>query len=67
MSVEDYMKQNGIYQLYEEMKKVRTKENDKVKEEIESEYQGGSGSGSGTITPSEIVDNTDIDNLFKDE
>lgn len=73
MSVEDYMKQNGLYQLYTEMAKIRSKENQETKketiEEVESSSESGSGSGSGTgpgSEDSEIASDEDIDSLFTD-
>ena len=66
MAVKDYLREQGMKQLYEEMRKIREIENAKTKEEVIEEVGGGgSGGGSGTPSePKERINNDDIDNIF---
>ena len=64
MAVKDYLREQGMKQLYEEMIKIREIENAKTKEEVIEEVGGG---GSGGGTPSELkerINNDDIDDIF---
>ena len=64
MAVKDYLREQGMKQLYEEMRKIREIENTKTKEEVIEEV-GGGGSGGGTPSePKERINNDDIDNIF---
>lgn len=64
MAVKDYLREQGMKQLYEEMIKIREIENAKTKEEVIEEV-GGGGSGGGTPSePKERINNDDIDNIF---
>jgi hypothetical protein len=63
MAVKDYLREQGMKQLYEEMRKIREIENAKTKEEVIEEV--GSGGGGGTPSePKERINNDDIDNIF---
>ena len=66
MAVKDYLREQGMKQLYEEMRKIREIENAKTKEEVIEEVGGGgSGGGSGTPSePKERINNDDIDDIF---
>ena len=64
MAVKDYLREQGMKQLYEEMIKIREIENAKTKEEVIEEV-GSGGSGGGTPSePKERINNDDIDNIF---
>lgn len=64
MAVKDYLREQGMKQLYEEMIKIREIENAKTKEEVIEEV-GGGGSGGGTPSePKERINNDDIDDIF---
>ena len=69
MTVENYLREQGLSQVFEEMRKLREQENNKTKEEIIEEY-GGGGSGQGPDSPevpNEAIDDNDIDGLFDQE
>ena len=62
MAVKDYLREQGMKQLYEEMIKIREIENAKTKEEVIEEVGGG---GGGTPSePKERINNDDIDDIF---
>lgn len=62
MAVKDYLREQGMKQLYEEMRKIREIENTKTKEEVIEEV--GSGGGGTPSEPKERINNDDIDNIF---
>lgn len=62
MAVKDYLREQGMKQLYEEMRKIREIENAKTKEEVIDEV-GGSGGGTPS-EPKERINNDDIDDIF---
>lgn len=65
MAVKDYLREQGMKQLYEEMRRIREIENAKTKEEVIEEVGSGGGSGSGTPSePKERINNNDIDDIF---
>lgn len=63
MAVKDYLREQGMKQLYEEMRRIREIENAKTKEEVIEEV-GGSGGGGTPSEPKERINNNDIDNIF---
>ena len=63
MAVKDYLREQGMKQLYEEMIKIREIENAKTKEEVIEEVGGGGGGGTPS-EPKERINNDDIDNIF---
>ncbi len=63
MAVKDYLREQGMKQLYEEMRKIREIENAKTKEEVIEEVGGGSGGGTPS-EPKERINNDDIDDIF---
>lgn len=63
MAVKDYLREQGMKQLYEEMRKIREIENAKTKEEVIEEVGGGGGGGTPS-EPKERINNDDIDNIF---
>lgn len=63
MAVKDYLREQGMKQLYEEMRKIREIENTKTKEEVIEEVGGGGGGGTPS-EPKERINNDDIDNIF---
>lgn len=66
MAVKDYLREQGMKQLYEEMRKIREIENAKTKEEVIEEVGSGGGSGGGGTPsePKERINNDDIDSIF---
>lgn len=63
MAVKDYLREQGMKQLYEEMRKIREIENTKTKEEVIEEVGGGGGGGTPS-EPKERINNDDIDDIF---
>lgn len=63
MAVKDYLREQGMKQLYEEMRKIREIENAKTKEEVIEEVGGGGGGGTPS-EPKERINSDDIDNIF---
>lgn len=61
MTVETYLKQNGLQPLIKEMIKIRDEEIKNIIKETPS-----SGEPSGDDEPKERIDNEDIDNMFEE-
>lgn len=64
MAVKDYLREQGMKQLYEEMRRIREIENAKTKEEVIEEVGSGGGSGGTPSEPKERINNNDIDGIF---
>lgn len=69
MSVESYMREQGMINIYREMEKIRIKENEEALKngcQCEPGHSGGSHSG-GQDEDVESITTDDIDDVFDDQ
>lgn len=64
MSVESYMREQGMINIYREMEKIRIKENE---EALKNGCQGEPGHTGGQDEDVESITTSDIDDVFDDQ
>lgn len=67
MSVESYMREQGMINIYREMEKIRIKENEEALKNGCQCEPGHSGGGSGQDEDTEPITISDIDEMFDDQ
>lgn len=70
MSVESYMREQGMINIYREMEKIRIKENEEALKNgcsCEPGHSGGHSSGQDEDVDVESITTDDIDGIFDDQ